>query len=82
MNLYIAGCDREILRYVLDNTDLKPKVLESFYSIKKNDEMTKMIPQFKAFMLDSGAFSFMQGRGSNVNFEAYLESYIDFVKTS
>lgn len=80
MNLYIAGCDREILRYVLDNTDLKPKVLESFYSIKKNDEMTKMIPHFKSFMLDSGAFSFMSGTGGKPNFDNWLERYIAFIK--
>lgn len=80
MNLYIAGCDRDALRYVLCNLEIKPRVLESFYSIKKNDEIIKMIPSFKSFMLDSGAFSFMQGKGTNVDFYSYLERYIDFVK--
>lgn len=54
-------------------------VLESFYYINADDIMIPLIPYFKKFMLDSGAFSFMQGNGGKQNFDEYLERYITFI---
>lgn len=54
-------------------------VLESFYYISTDDILIPLIPYFKKFMLDSGAFSFMQGNGSRLNFDEYLEKYIAFI---
>lgn len=54
-------------------------VLESFYYISADDILIPLIPYFKKFMLDSGAFSFMQGNGGKQNFDEYLEKYITFI---
>lgn len=61
-----------------DNTILaqKPFILESFFY---NDELSeKLIPQYGDFLLDSGAFTFMQGKGS-AQWDEYIEQYADFI---
>lgn len=56
----------------------KPNILESFYYA---DEVTeKLIPYFGEFLLDSGAFTFMQNsHKGNIDWQAYIESYVDFI---
>lgn len=58
-------------------TDHKPYILESFYYADEDTE--KLIPTFGDFMLDSGAFTFMQNAKSHVDWEEYVERYADFI---
>lgn len=57
-----------------------PYILESFYSInnKKTLERVKKHNKEK-FLLDSGAFTFMNNFKGKVNFNEYLEKYINFI---
>lgn len=57
---------------------LKPRILESFYYI--NDEIKAMIPYYKDFLLDSGAFTFMQNTKTKINWDEYVERYAKFIK--
>lgn len=52
-------------------------LLESFYYVK--DWQIPIIQQAKGFLLDSGAYTFIQGK-SNVNWDAYIERYTEFIK--
>ena len=54
-------------------------LLESFYSL---DEWQKvLIPRCKGFMLDSGAFTFMNSQnGSSIDWLSYADRYADFIK--
>jgi hypothetical protein len=52
-------------------------MLESFYYIKP--WQIELFPKLKSFMLDSGAFTFMQGNGSGVDFEDYTRKYAEFI---
>lgn len=54
-------------------------ILQSFYYA---DEFTEkyIIPNVKDFLLDSGAFTFMQNAKSHVDWDEYLGRYADFVK--
>lgn len=54
----------------------KPFILESFYYVDADTE--RLIPLFGDFMLDSGAFTFMQGKGV-VDWVEYVERYADFI---
>lgn len=55
----------------------KPFILESFYYA---DEVTeKLLPCFGDFLLDSGAFTFMQSRKTHVVWEEYIEKYAEFI---
>lgn len=52
--------------------------LESFYSME--DWLIPIIKSTEFFMLDSGAFSFMNNqKGNSVDFDSYLNSYIEFI---
>lgn len=56
----------------------KPYILESFYYADK-DEIQKLMPYFGDFLLDSGAFTFMQNSKTHVDWNEYLERYADFI---
>lgn len=55
-------------------------VLESFYSVQSWQKA--LIPRFQSFLLDSGAFTFMQSasKHGNVDWLSYADSYADFIK--
>ena len=54
----------------------KPFILESFYYADADTE--RLLPYYGDFLLDSGAFTFMQSDGKS-NFDEYLERYADFI---
>lgn len=54
-----------------------PYVLESFYYIK--DFQIPLIKSADLFLLDSGAFTFMNTIKGNVNWNEYVRKYIDFI---
>lgn len=54
-----------------------PAILESFYYADETVE--KLIPFYKDFLLDSGAFTYMTGNGSAVDWEEYIDHYADFI---
>lgn len=55
-----------------------PYLLESFYYFK--DFQKPLIKNADLFLLDSGAFTFMNTVKGNVNWNAYIEKYIAFIK--
>lgn len=57
----------------------RPLVLESFFYCRKNDVVPKLLPTLGGFLLDSGAFTFMQGKTS-VNWDEYTEEYAEWIK--
>lgn len=81
MKLYMAenvmGLKSEV---VFEDTvkKWKPFILESFYYADEKTE--NLLKYFGDFMLDSGAFTFMQNSKSHLDWEEYLECYADFVK--
>ena len=57
--------------------EYRPYILESFYYCDEDTE--RLLPYFGDFLLDSGAFTFMQGTGSSTNWDAYIERYAAFI---
>ncbi len=55
----------------------RPNVLESFFYVDSDTEL--LLPYFGDFLLDSGAFTFMQGNGGASNWDSYVERYADFI---
>ena len=55
----------------------RPYILESFYYADADTE--RLMPYYGDFLLDSGAFTFMQGTGGVPNFDEYVERYADFI---
>ena len=54
-------------------------ILESYYYCRNNKWIPPLIPYLKSFLLDSGAFTFMQGKAS-VNWDEYVEEYAEFIR--
>lgn len=83
MKIYLAGqvyCLSKNTGGGFDNTvkKWKPYILESFYYADQDTE--KLMPYFGDFLLDSGAFTFMQGKGGSPNWDEYIERYANFIK--
>lgn len=77
MDLHLVGNDGYVLKnqqYLLERVNL----LESFYYIK--EWQIPLIHKVKSFMLDSGAFSFMQNPKSMPKWDEYVERYGNFIK--
>ena len=78
MKLYLAGVAPWQNEGLYDDAIVKhkPYILESFYYIDADTE--RLLPLFGDFLLDSGAFTFMQGKGA-VDWVEYVERYADFI---
>jgi hypothetical protein len=78
MKVFLAGIQGRAKDFVLANQN--PYILESFFYIRKqHDWVVKMKPFFANFLLDSGAFTFMNGQKSGVNWDSYTEEYAEFI---
>lgn len=73
MNVFLAGAYTREDAFVGKDIDY---MLESFYYVLP--WQIERIPQMKMFLLDSGAFTFMNGTGT-ADFDDYLTRYIDFI---
>lgn len=58
-------------------------VLESYWYLKSNGKQTKQLMNWflkaKMFLLDSGAFTFMNCKNKKTDFDAYVDGYIKFI---
>ena len=82
MELYLAGQNgcSNVPKNLSKNNDLfHIYMLESFYYIK--DWQIDLIKRkvLKGFMLDSGAFTFMQNKNKTVDWDKYTEEYAEFI---
>lgn len=80
MKIYLAGVAPWRGDGIYDNAYKihRPYILESFYYADADTE--RLIPYFGDFLLDSGAFTFMQNSKSHVNWDEYIERYAEFIK--
>ena len=85
MKLYLAGengktniCSKYIYNSTIKIGDLN--ILETYYYLRKNEGMTKLIPYFNSFLLDSGAFTFMSGSHKcEIDWDSYVDEYAQFI---
>lgn len=76
IDLYLAGEHTVKNGSLADWKDLN--ILESFYYARKNKYVPKLLPYARNFMLDSGAFTFMQS-GEKLDWDMYVNEYCDFI---
>lgn len=81
MKLFLAGnddCRKE--RFDIHLKDLY--ILESYHYIIKQEWMFPLIKEFKGFLLDSGAFTFMnKANDKHFDWHKYALNYGEFVRT-
>ena len=75
VKIHLAGNDGyRKLRFKL--ADLN--ILESYYYIRAQEWMFPLLKTFNSFMLDSGAFTYLES-GKTTDWKAYVDEYADFV---
>lgn len=84
MKIYLAGDNgkKNILENIYRNNNFLKDVniLESFYYLKKNEEFMGIIKYCNSFLLDSGAFTFLQGNHKEkIDWDKYVEDYAVFI---
>lgn len=67
-------------KFLVDEYKHCKYMLESFYSMP--DWLIPVIKECELFLLDSGAFTFMNNSKDNINFDEYLTKYISFINTN
>jgi len=78
MKVYLASL-KGMYKYFEEYLSERIFVLESFYYIKQ--WMLKYIKNHWDFLLDSGAFTFMQNSKKSVDWNDYILKYADFINT-
>ena len=82
MKIYLAGNapwkeDQIYNKLIIDN---KPNILESYYYTRNGSGWIDELKQyFNDFMLDSGAFTFMNNLKTEIDWNLYVEQYADFI---
>ena len=57
-------------------------ILESFYYARDNKVIDRLLPHINNFLLDSGAFTFMNNSGlSSIDWDKYIEEYAEYIKS-
>lgn len=81
MNIYLAG-EHEVKNGKAATAHNGLLILESYVYARDNKHITSLIPTFKSFLLDSGAYTFMiQARKQDVlvDWNEYIEQYAAFI---
>lgn len=77
MKIFLAGSSWDKICWA-NNDFFDFNRLESFFYIK--DER-KLIHKYKSFLLDSGAFTFMNQQKGKIDWHQYIENYANFINT-
>ena len=80
MKIFLSGA--EAYRYALSNEPKQkaPYLLQTFYDVRRKDknDIIRMLNSCEDFILDSGAFTFMNV-GKKVHWKSYVDDYINFI---
>lgn len=86
MRVYLASIEEKltnkgIIEQIISRAG-EISILGSFFRISQRDvkKYSSLIPYFKDFILDSGAFSFMSSQSVNHDWNEYIEEYASFIK--
>lgn len=81
MKIYLAekNCYAKEEKYLINFNIKDLNILESYYYVKNQDWMFPLFSKFKNFMLDSGAFTFMENKNIKKDWDTYIEQYADFI---
>lgn len=80
MKLFLAGTPPWRAERLYDEAISKhrPYILESFYYV--DDDTERLLPSYGDFLLDSGAFTFMQDNFEHLDWDDYIERYAAFIR--
>lgn len=76
MKLFLAASNAK--PYLFDEFVRSKYILESFYYFE--EWQIPLLKSCRSFLLDSGAFTFLQHAGKSVDWDGYISKYIEFIK--
>ena len=88
MRIFLAGndgyhkTDEFLLRQMAaEATSFKDfNILESYYTLRDNENFMELLNRCNSYLLDSGAFTFMQGtHKEDIDWDEYIEQYADLI---
>jgi hypothetical protein len=85
MRIYLASLEQKLNNAgIIDQIRSFPRtisILGSYYIISRRNKKgySKIIPYLKDFMLDSGAFSFINSQKAKISWDEYLEEYASYI---
>lgn len=77
MEVFLAGRDPYKNFEAAEKGSLN--ILETFYYLRSTNLLPKLLPSCRNFLLDSGAFTFMNNDKGHTDFDAYTEEYARFI---
>lgn len=77
MKVFLAGGESRAEIQADERNILKPNILESFYNVSPITE--KYIRCYNDYMLDSGAFTMLQGNAGKVDLQSYIDKFIAYI---
>lgn len=78
MNVYLVNpATRPYCLMAINPQDVN--VLESYYYLKKNEQVMPLIQKCNSFLLDSGAFTFIKNNHNKIDWDIYLGKYAEFI---
>lgn len=83
MKLYLAG--EAYGRYIFPQVDYKFNRLETFWNVFNKQQVEKNITKYNDYILDSGAFTFMnakkEGKNITIDIDGYVDAYCDYINS-
>ena len=79
--IFIAGSESRLRWITKEVTNFEDfNILESYYMLRDNEDFLKLLKCCNSFLLDSGAFTFIQGtHQGEINWDEYIEQYADLI---
>ena len=88
MRVFLAGNDGyhktnefQLRQFTQEVTSFKDfNILESYYTLRDNENFMELLNRCNSFLLDSGAFTFMSGtHQGEIQWEQYIDEYADCI---
>ena len=77
MRVQLAGSESRTEMLSEQKKKLRPNILDSFFNVTPVTE--KYIPYYNDYMLDSGAFTMLQGNAGKVDLKSYIDQYVAYI---
>ena len=77
MKVQLAGSESRTEMLAEQKKKLSPYILDSFFNVTPTTE--KYVKYYGDYMLDSGAFTMLQGTAGKVDIKAYVDRYADYI---
>lgn len=79
--IFLAGSESRLRWVTKEVTSFEDfNILESYYTLREKDDFMQLLTRCNSFLLDSGAFTFMQGtHQGKIDWDEYIDGYAELI---